>query len=112
MKSNAEELHMKQALWTVERLEKMEKRGLSAEEVTQQDINDATGMISAYDLRLAANAAMGRVLEAGGPIADLFEVLYSGNHRQPQTSAAVARTVIRICELRIEELKGTRTNED
>lgn len=112
MKSEKEEIHMKQALWTVKRLGRMRSEGLSADEVTAKEIDEATSRISAPAMRSLANSALGELLMHGGVIADLFEALWSVDPRDEEVSAATANSVIRICELRLMEIKGIQQNED
>ena len=109
MMTEKEIVGMEQAKWTVRRLNRMRREGLTADEVTQLEIDEATARILAETLRVEANAAMNRVLKAGGVIADLFEELYSIQYGSCQTGAAVAKSIILLCEERIKE--ANRANE-
>lgn len=101
-----------QALWTTSRLERMKQQGLTAEEVTRMDIDGAAAKIKVDSLRVSANSAMGRVLEAGGVIADLFHFLYSIDPKDEEAAEAIAESVIALCEHRINELNNPRKYED
>lgn len=103
---------MKQALWTVKRLGRMRREGLTAEEVTAKEIDEVTAKISAPAMRSLANSALGELLMHGGVIADLFEALWSVDPRDEEVSAATANSVIKICQMRLMEIKGIEQNED
>ena len=107
-----EEKHMAQALWTVKRMSRMRREGLTAEEVTRREIEEATAKISAPDMRSLANSALGDLLMHGGIIADLFEALWLVDPRDEEVSAATANSVIKICQIRLMEIKGIEQNED
>lgn len=74
----------------------------------RMDMGKVTASIRPESLRLEANAAMNRVLKAGGAIGDLFNFLYGLEGKDEAEAAAIAESVIALCEIRIKELTTTK----
>lgn len=108
MKTEIEKLHMEQAEYTVELLKRMESGDVTSEKAAEQEVQAASSQLRDSGLRMRANAAMGRVVSAGGMVVDLFGFLYGIDPKDEVEAERVAEAVIAICELRIEELKGEK----
>lgn len=108
MKGEFEDMHMEQAIYTVELLKRMESENVTSEKAAEHDVQAASSQIRDSGLRLRANAAMGRVVSAGGMVVDLFGFLYGIDPKDEVEAEKVAEAVIAICELRIKELQGEK----
>lgn len=95
-------------MMTLKETEDMQRAVDTVDRLLQMDMGKMTSSIRPESLRAEANAAMNRVLKAGGCIGDLFNFLYGLEGKDEAEAAAIAESVIALCEVRIKELTTTK----